>query len=157
MVLTPVAVSAGPPGEGKPRAAREYPTVHGNLPGPVRRQLTLGFRLAAEEIRRTPSCSALFSRFHADGVQLLAALDFEASTSAVLGDTCSRVGVTAFTTVGGRKVRLCPHFGDLEVPAAAMILIHEVLHAAGLTERPADPHGLLPQEINRLVAVNCSR
>lgn len=133
------------------------PAVHGNLVGPVRRQLTLAFRLAEEEIRDRPSCSALFERFHADGVQLLAAVEFHAAAIDLLTDTCSRPGVAAFTTVAGRRIWLCPHFGDLGVPAAAMILIHEALHAAGLTERPSDPNGLMPQEINRLVAASCSR
>lgn len=123
----------------------------------MRRELAFGFSLAEEEIRHASSCSALFGKFHADGAQLLAAIEFEAATIDVVSDTCSRSGVAAFTTVGGRKIWLCPHFGDLTVPAAAMIIIHEALHAAGLTERPADPRGLLPQEINQLVAASCSR
>ena len=94
---------------------------------------------------------------HADGTQILAAVEFVAVTIELAGDACSRTEVAAFTTVAGRKVWLCPHFGDLNVPAAAMILIHEALHAAGLTERPRDPSGLLPPEINRLVAASCGR
>jgi len=38
-----------------------------------------------------------------------------------------------------------------------LILIHEVLHDAGMSEKPADPNGLTSQEINRLVSARCGR
>lgn len=156
IVLAPAAAGAGPLAGGAAAPAPGHPTVHGNLLAPVQRELTLAFRLAEAEVRDNPACSALFARYHADGARILAAVEFDAATIELLGEPCSRTGVAAFTTVSGRRIWLCPHFGDLKVPAAAMILIHEALHAAGLSERPADPRGLLPFAINRLVAASCS-
>jgi hypothetical protein len=113
---------------------RAHPTVKGNLPASVRRQLTLAFRSAQDSIRARPTCSALFDRFGMNGLELLTVVEFE-----------------------GRTIKLCPGFGVLPVPKATVILIHELLHTAGMSERPLDPNGLLPQEINRLVAVSCGR
>jgi hypothetical protein len=136
---------------------RAHPTVKGNLPASVRRQLTLAFRSAQDSIRARPTCSALFDRFGMNGLELLTVVEFESATMEMVGDTCSRGGVAAFTKVKGRTIKLCPGFGVLPVPKATVILIHELLHTAGMSERPLDPNGLLPQEINRLVAVSCGR
>ena len=132
-----------------------HATVNGNLLGPVRRQLSLAFRLAQESIQSNPACSALFGSFGTDGRELLAAVEFNGALFEKVGDTCGRNGVAAFTEVKSKRIRLCPGFAVLSVPAAALILIHEVLHSAGLSEKPLDPNGLTPQEINRLVAVSC--
>jgi hypothetical protein len=134
-----------------------HANVRGNLPGPVRLQLVLAFRMAQESIRTNQACSALFGRFGADGLDLLARVEFHAVTIESTGRTCDRSGVAAFTTVKSSRIRLCPGFGVLPVPAAAVILIHELLHAAGMSEKPIDPKGLTPPEINRLVAVSCFR
>jgi hypothetical protein len=117
----------------------------------------LAFRSAQDSIRAHPTCSALFDRFGMDGLELLAMVEFESATMEMVGDTCSRGGVAAFTKVSGRTIRLCPGFGVLPVPEATVILIHELLHTAGMSEKPLDPDGLLPQEINQLVAVSCGR
>lgn len=133
------------------------PRVRGNLLAPVRRQLALAFQLALRDIQTNPACSALFAEFGADGLELLARVEFDAATLELTGGTCDRGGVAAFTNVKSRRIRLCPGFAVLSVPAATVILIHETLHTAGMSERPIDPNGLAPQEINRLVATSCFR
>ena len=65
-------------------------------------------------------------------------------------------GVTAFTQVGSRVTRLCPSFGDLDREAAALLLIHEALHSAGMPESPSSAGALTPSEINRMVKRACS-
>ncbi len=138
------------------RAGDERPAVRGNLVAPVQRQLALAFGLAQSNIRANAGCSALFGRFGKNGNDLLASIEFEGANFEKLGDPC-RSGVAAFTQVGRRLIRLCPSFATLSLPAAAVILIHEGLHSAGMSEKPFDPNGLKPQEINRLVAASCFR
>jgi len=129
--------------------------VTGNLLTPVRRQLSLAFHFAQEKIQVHPGCSALFRRFGVDGVEVLARVRFDAATFEKNVSVCKH-GVAAYTAVGTGQIRLCPGFAVLSVPGAALILIHEALHSAGLSEKPADPNGLTPQQINRLVEVGCS-
>ncbi len=156
-----VAQAAAGADRGNVIQARRTLTAHGmvrgNLPVPVRRQLTLASRLARDSIRTNPACSALFRRFGADGLELLKRVEFEAIAFEMAGNTCDRGGVPAFTEVRGGRITLCPGFGVLSVPAAAVILIHELLHTAGMSEKPVDPNGLTPREINRLVVTSCSR
>ncbi len=157
LVARPAAGAAHDDARQGRREPSANPTVKGNLLVPVRRQLALAFGLALESLRTIPACSALFGNFGKDGAELLASVEFDAATFELFGDTCSRGGVAAFTEVRGRKIRLCPGFGLLTVQGAAVILIHEALHVAGLSERHVDPHGLAPQQINHMVAVSCLR
>jgi hypothetical protein len=130
------------------------PTVSANLIAPVRRQVALAFRFAQERIRTHPTCSALFGRFGMDGAELLGRARFDGAAFETSFSTC-KGGVAAYTTVGSRQIVLCPGFGRITVPGAALILIHEVLHSAGMTEKPSDPNGLTPQEISLMVKVSC--
>ncbi|MDD5563138.1 MAG: hypothetical protein PHQ91_05455 [Thermoanaerobaculaceae bacterium] len=152
--------TAGADGDDENQAHRPlgaHYVVRGNFDAAVRRQLTLASRLAQDGIRANAACSALFGRFGKDGLELFKIVEFEAAAIESTGTTCDRGGVPAFTGVGGRRIRLCPGFGLLSVPAAAVILIHELLHTAGMSEKPMDPNGLTPQEINRLVGTSCRR
>lgn len=63
----------------------------------------------------------------------------------------------AFTWVGGAHTRLCRRFSSLSVERAAMTLIHEALHHAGLTEKPMDPEGMSAREIDNMVGDACGR
>jgi hypothetical protein len=157
LLLTAPGVVAGDrPDVSRSREARATkPNLRGNLPGPVTRQLFLAFNLAAERVSSNASCSALFTSLGADAIELLASVHFEGATQNMSGDTCSRGRVPAFTKVGGRHVRLCPPFALLSLPDAAVTVIHEALHCAGLSEKPPDPNGLTPQEINLMVKVSC--
>jgi len=57
----------------------------------------------------------------------------------------------AFTAVGSAVTRVCPWFERMDDGHAAMILLHEALHRAGLDEWPHDPDGLTPQGITDMV------
>ena len=50
---------------------------------------------------------------------------------------------------------LCRSFGRLAPRQAALRLVHEALHQAGLPEAPASPDALASAEINELVARDC--
>jgi hypothetical protein len=115
--------------------SKRGPWIHGALADRSIRNLRLGHALAVETVRSTASCRALFASFAASGAESLAS-----THSAPADRDAARIcvgGVTAFTTVGGRVTWLCPEFGNLGPRAAALMLIHEALHAAGMPERPA--------------------
>jgi len=156
-LLAAQAAVAGEPSNisqvGAPPVAK--PRVSGNLLVPVRHQLSLGFFLAQTRIRTHPTCSALFGRFGADGADLLAKLRFDGATFEGSSNACGRGGVPAYTKVGSHLISLCPGFGVLSIAGAAQTVIHEALHSAGMSEKPVDPEGLTPQEINRMVKVSC--
>jgi hypothetical protein len=158
LVLMAQAAVAGDARDQRQDGARPVakPTVTGNLLVPVRKQLSLGFFLAQMSIRAHPNCAALFSRLGANGLEVLAKARYNGANFDKSSDACGKGGVAAYTKVGSHLIRLCPGFGVLSVPGAALILIHEALHSAGLSEKPADPNGLTPQEINLTVTVSCS-
>ena len=69
---------------------------------------------------------------------------------------CSRgLGAAAFTLVGSPRTVVCPGFDRLAIEEAAVIVLHEALHSAGLGERPLDPDAPNGGEINRLIRVAC--
>lgn len=119
----------------------------------VNHQLPAAFRVALKRVRRLRSCRALFEHLDADGLEVLA------TTTYIYGETDRFRSVCdvacAFTTVGGSTVGLCSQFGRIPVEDAAQVLIHEALHGAGLSERPFDPDGLTPDEIDEMVAHAC--
>ena len=132
------------------------PRVHGFLPSRLWHALVPAFQVALRTMMRAPSCSDLFTARGTDGLELLEGVSFEVAASDVDRALCER-GEAAVTDVGSRRIRLCPGFGALPPGTAALILIHEALHDAGLRERPPDPGALTSAEINRLVKANCGR
>ena len=156
-LLAAQAVVAGDAPNQKPNGSHPVakPTVAGNLSAPVRQQLTLGFLLAKKSIQAHPGCAALFSRLSADGLETLARARYGAADFVTSGDTCGKGGVPAYTKVGSHLISLCPGFGVLSIAGAAQTVIHEALHSAGMSEKPVDPEGLTPQEINQMVKMSC--
>ena len=125
----------------------------GLLPTRVRHRLDLGFALAVQRVHEEPACRDLFSSLGADGVDRLSRalyLPPQAGEERYCG-----TGVVAFTGVGQPHTRLCPAFGSLATDRAAIVLLHEALHFAGLGERPSDPSGPTPLQINELVETAC--
>jgi hypothetical protein len=145
---------AGRP-DGAPNASLSVaPRVYGRLSERTLRNIRLGFPLALKMVSSTSACSALFEPFHAAAVETLASTWYAAPTGREKTRIC--VGrVAAFTAVGGRVTKLCPEFGDLYPREAALTLVHEALHSAGMPESPATPGALTSQEINALVARAC--
>jgi hypothetical protein len=162
--IIPVVAVAGDPGVASVRVASvsppaggrfaSRPRVRGFLPDPVARRLALAFPVAMERVRTVPGCRALFDRLGGDGVEALANTRYSEATSIGAEDACQH-GIAAFTVVRSPLSYLCPAYGSLDTVHAALTLIHEALHYAGLTERPSDPQGLSTDEINRMVRMQC--
>ena len=148
-------VPAGRLDDGREAALASGPRLHGALSGRSVRNLRLGFDLALEAVRSNPRCGTLFTALGASGPETLGST-FYAAPVAQPGTRACAGGVAAFTTVRGRVSWLCPEFGNLHPRAAALTLIHEALHSAGMPEGPATAGALTAQEINDLVAGACT-
>jgi hypothetical protein len=130
------------------------PRVSETLAPAVTRRLALALPIAVEKVYGLPACRALFTSLGADGVLKLANLRYHPATWPEEARPCQR-GNAALEVVGTPDVRLCKLFGQLDTDVAALILIHEALHTAGLSERPLDPDGLEAGEISLMVKKSC--
>ena len=130
------------------------PHTSGPLETGSARNLLTGFSVAFERVRDIPSCRALFETLDASGVEMITNSFYIAPSVAEKRELCTG-GVTAFTQVGSRVTRLCPAFGDVDRQTAALLLIHEALHSAGMPESPGTAGPRTPSEINRLVRRAC--
>jgi hypothetical protein len=132
---------------------RLEPWIDRRMPGRLRARLQAAFPVAVDRLARHPRCRALFERLGRDALATLAGGLYYPVSVAQERDLCP--GKAALTNVGGRQVRICPEFGRLAPREAAMILIHEALHLAGLGERPLDPRAPSSTEINDRVRGLC--
>lgn len=130
------------------------PKVSGALPEMLWIKLGFAFRVAREKLQTIQGCAGLFTSRGADGLELLRSVTFAKATRERDLTLCER-DVSALIEVGGHRIRLCSRFNELSAPAAAVILIHETLHAAGMREKPPDSSALTAAEINRLVKDRC--
>lgn len=64
-------------------------------------------------------------------------------------------GAAVYTFVGGGPVWVCRKFSRMSDSQAAVIIIHEALHRAGLTEQPHDASGMTSGAINDMVSKWC--
>ncbi len=135
------------------RLAASTPRVIGLLQTMVRYRLDLAYPVALQRVRDLASCQELFSALGADGLEKLSRTIYLPPQPGE-SSTCRSL-VSAFTGVGTPHTRLCPAFGRLRNDRAAIVLIHEALHYAGLGERPSDPDGLTALQINHLVEAAC--
>lgn len=74
------------------------------------------------------------------------------------GNRCDVPGIAAWAYAPGSHeplVMLCREFCDLTVPLRAMVLIHEGLHTAGLSENPPNPKAPTSRDINEVVQHRC--
>jgi hypothetical protein len=165
-VATVPCAAAERPSERAAPAARERlgdafelpldsgPRIHGSLSSGSIRNLRLGHVLALEMVRSRPTCRALFAPLAGSGVESISTTHYAATTDRDRARVCAG-GVAAFTTVGGRVTWLCPEFGNLGPRAAALTLIHEALHSAGMAESPSTAGALTAWEIDALVGRAC--
>ena len=135
------------------RVARLEPRISKKLPSRARRSLASAFELAAERLRSRSECQSLFDDLGADGLEVLAQGLYYGVGLQLEQRTCR--GTSAFTQVGGRVTRVCSSFGRLRKNQAAVVLIHEALHQAGMGEKPRDPQALDSAQINQLVSDRC--
>ena len=120
----------------------------------VRAGLVRAHALALDRVRSLSSCRAMFASLGADGETCLAGTVYLAAKGHAEDRLC-RSNVMAFTVVGSAVTRVCPWFAKMDDEHAAMILLHEALHRAGLDEWPHDPDGLTPQGITDMVTAAC--
>ncbi len=127
----------------------------GRVPVRERQQLKWAMALAVQRLRERPACRQLFAALGADGLARLAATFYTAPISTAELRTCRRKA-SAMTSVGCPRTIICsPSFGQLTRRRAAVTLLHEALHHAGLSEYPHEPGALRSAEINHLVKVSC--
>lgn len=149
------AAAARRPDEAGAPPSSLRPRVHRTLSASSFRNLRLGFVLALEMVRTSRTCRALFDPLAGSGVESLAATHYAATTDRDRARVCAG-GVAAFTTVGGRVTWLCPEFGNLHPRTAALTLVHEALHSAGMPEDPAAAGALTAGQIDDLVEGACA-
>lgn len=120
----------------------------------MERKLHRAFEVAHRRLHDVESCRELFRDLRHDA---FAALHFTRYLPAPLiaEQRICRHHVSAYTRVGSRTTRLCRSFAHLAVERAAVVLLHEALHYAGLPESPANPDALSSAAINQLVAASC--
>jgi hypothetical protein len=119
-----------------------------------RERLESSFQVAIDRVREVPECRELFTELGTDGVDTIAKIYFTPiGIHGARANVCN--GSVAYTFVGGGPTWLCRKFSRLTDKQAAMIIIHEALHQAGLTERPKDPNGMTSAGINRMVSKGC--
>ncbi len=141
------------PADTGPRASLE-PRINAEMSAKNRDQLVVGFQVAVEKVREVQGCSELFTGLGADGIDTLGKVYFfPIGYHEAKANVCH--GSIAYTLVGGGPTWVCRDFWRLTDREAAMIIIHEALHHAGLPERPRDPDAMTSTAINKMVAKNC--
>ena len=136
--------------------ANPAPRLGGFVDPTVRFSLASSFRIASTRVRSHPACGLLFSEMGSDGFERLAATAYRLAASHADARVCrSGRDVVAFTRVGSTETVLCPAFGRLRPDDAAVVLLHEALHATGMSESPADPSALDSEGINQSVRLAC--
>ena len=119
-----------------------------------RLSLTRAFGAAAKKVQGRQSCRALFEGLDLGGADSLNKTLYQPARVASDVASCER-GSVALTGLGGRRTRLCSNFKLHSLRDQAGILLHEALHVAGMSEKPVDPNGLTPHEINQMVKKAC--
>lgn len=130
------------------------PIASGNLSPELHATLDPAFSLALDRLRTVEECRSLFRQLRADGPVMLATTIY-VPDPAWSGRACQRKGVAAFTTLGNPTTYLCESFASLPPRFAALSLIHEALHYAGLPERPVHPTAMSTWEINEVIHNRC--
>jgi hypothetical protein len=140
------------------------PWIHSSMPNRVRAKLEAGFELAVQRVREVEACGDLFTALGADGLEVLASglyLPVDSYLREV--DVCGRNSaaisrggdVLAYTKVGSAPTWICRHFARVSTETAAIAVIHEALHHAGLPEWPLDRTAMSSVEITKLVTDAC--
>lgn len=130
------------------------PVISTKVPAKNRQKISDAFELALERVQEVPECGELFTELGSDGMESLGRVIFlPIGRAQARGNVCH--GISAYTMVGGGPVRVCREFSRLSDTQAAMVIIHEALHHAGLSEHPLDPDGLTSNQINGLVMEKC--
>jgi hypothetical protein len=130
------------------------PTISSKLASKNQRKISEAFDVALDRVREVPGCRGLFADLGNEGMDALARLVFiPIGRAEARGGVCR--GISAYTLHGGGPIWICRQFSKLSDEQAAMVIIHEALHHAGLSEYPQDPNGMTSRAINGMVMEQC--
>ena len=130
------------------------PWFHPKFSADLRNKLQSAVQIAAERIEEVEECGELFTRLGADGEETLnTTLYFPVAAYNRRDGICRQAA--AYTKVGAKSTFVCPEFSRLSDKRAAMFVVHEALHHAGLSEKPLDRSGMTSLEINTMVGKKC--
>jgi len=140
------------------------PWIHHKMGPGVRARLEAGFDLAIERVSEIGACADLFTRLGADGIDMLktglylpvASYRHEIVVCGRGPAARSRVAENlCYTKVGGTPTWICRNFARVSDETAAIAVIHEALHHAGLKEWPHNRLAMSSIEITEMVAAAC--
>lgn len=140
-------------GEWMPPSAIDGVGVDRRLPCSVHSALTSAVEIAVATLHRYDECRGLFSSLGVDPFTVLAETSFVSADARAEEKICVRA--EAYTTVGGRQTGICRSFAHLPETEAAVVLLHEALHEAGLSEWPLDRSADRSLDISALVRRRC--
>jgi len=143
------AVAVGAVGNEAPIGPWFHPKFYADL----RNKLHSAVRIAVERIEEVEECGELFARLGADGEEMLnTTLCFPVAAHNRRYGICRRAA--AYTNVGAKSTFVCEEFSWLSDERAAMVVVHEALHHAGLSEKPLDRRGMTSLEVNTMSVRN---
>jgi hypothetical protein len=119
----------------------------------IRSKLAAAIALAAARVEESQECAGLFAELGADGAAILARSLYLSAPHYQIGQPCRRA--TAFVYFGQEPTFLCSGFASLADERAALVLIHEALHHAGLAESPSQPGAMSAAAIEGMVREAC--
>jgi hypothetical protein len=129
------------------------PWIHPSTPVSVRHKLETAFDLAIDRVSAFPECAALFEELGADPFDTLKTGLYFPANVARETSVCGRS--FAQTNVGAAPTWICRRITSYSDEQAAMVVIHEALHHAGLPERPHDKKAMTSGQINDMVREAC--
>lgn len=129
------------------------PRINRKMSSRLSSTLESAFSLAVERVQNKPQCRAIFADLGADGVTVLSSTLYYQASLKMEKQVCPRA--FGYTLVGGAPTWVCQQFAQLNDRRAARVLLHEALHHGGLDERPHDPDGPTPADIDELVSDAC--
>jgi hypothetical protein len=132
----------------------QKPRSPGSMDAGVQFKLERAHTVALQRVVEVEECGNLFADFDTDGLERLFKTIYIQANPGQEHDVC-RLGAAAWTAVGRPHTTLCTRFSRMKTDRAAIILIHEALHYAGMTEKPHDPSSMTSAQINRLVSDRC--
>ena len=135
------------------RLMRTRPWIHGTMSAEVTDKLEAAIDIANDRVARLPSCAALFSNLGADASEILQSVLYLPAPPESEASACRHA--MAHTFVGDSRTWVCRAITKVSDSQAAMVIIHEALHHAGLSERVRDRRSKTSTDINELVSVRC--
>jgi hypothetical protein len=130
------------------------PYIHPKFSPRVREKLQTAVEIAVDRIEQVEECGDLFGDLDVGGAQALTATLYIPVAANNRRDGICRKAA-AYTKVGARTTFVCPEFWKLSDDQAAMFVVHEALHHAGLPEKPQERRAMTSHEINSMVGTNC--